>query len=298
MIFNNSKRPILPLNNNVFTRFLPWLVGFMVYIAILILSVSFISQSIGEKWTAGITKNLSVQILYDENISDNKRAEILDRATIMISQTQGVQYARALSRKELNALLAPWLGGGLNYTNLPIPDMIDVQIEKGVDIDIKLIEDNLSKVTEDIIIDNHQEWRQKVQTIIKSIRNIIGILTTLIFICSIFMVIAGTHGLMSMNKDTINMLLIMGATDKFISSDFCNHAFFLGLKGSIGGFLFAMLTVLSLWVIGQQAGSPLDLQQYMSLASFIPITVLISTISAFLTVKTTLKKRFNGVEKI
>ena len=112
MVFNNSKRPILPLSNNVFTRFLPWLVGFMVYIAILILSVSFISQSIGDKWTAGITKNLSVQILYDESISDNQRAEILDRATIMIAQTQGVKYARALSRKELNELLAPWLGHG------------------------------------------------------------------------------------------------------------------------------------------------------------------------------------------
>ena len=290
MTFNNSKRPILPLNNNAFTRFLPWLVGFMVYIAILILSVSFISQSIGEKWTAGITKNLSVQILYDENISDTKREEILDRATIMVTQTKGVQYARALSRKELNALLAPWLGGGLNYTNLPIPDMIDVQIEDGVDVDIQLIKKNLSKVTKNIIIDDHQEWRQKVQTIIKSIRNVIGVLTALIFISSIFMVIAGTHGLMSMNKDTVHTLIIMGATDNFIAGDFCKHAFSIGLKGSVGGYLCAMLTILSLWIIGKQAGSPLDLQKYIYLAFFIPITTLISTMSAFITVQKILKK--------
>ena len=296
MFFNNTKRPTLPLNKNVFTRFLPWLVGFMVYIALLILSVSFIAQTAGEKWTAGITKNLSVQILYDDTITDNQRADILDRATIMISQTDGVQYARALSRKELSSLLSPWLGGGLNYVNLPIPDMIDVQIENGADINVEKMEENLSTVTQDIIIDNHQEWRQKVDTIINSIRTIISILTTLIFACAIFMVIASTRGLMAMNNDTIHMLIIMGATDKFISNDFCKHGFFLGLKGGISGFILALLTIFSLWAIGQQAGSPFTFMQYGILASFIPITAIISTLGAYFTVKTTLKNRFSGIE--
>ena len=287
-----NKKTFIPLENNSFSRFLPWLVGFMVYLATLFSVIGYITKDAGDKWTAGITNSMSVQIVHPDNISPKKRQDILNRATVMIKQTNGVRSAKPIAKQSVIDLLVPWLGDGLEYTDLPIPDMIEVELEDNAYINIDEMRDNLSLVSEDLIIDNHQLWRQKVLAIVGSITSVVYTLTSLIFITSIIMVIATTIGLMIMNNQTLSMLVLMGATDHFIAREFTKHAYNLGLRSSISGFVVAYITVISLWYIGGQSGSALNIQQWLSLSLIIPATISISMIASYITVKSTLKKYF------
>ncbi len=285
-------RPTIALKKNTFTVFLPWLIGFMVFLATLLLSSALIVQDISNTWTEGVTKKLSVQIILNDDLPNDERLDILERASVMISQSKGVISATPLSEKELKRLLSPWLGGELKYTSLPVPNMIDVDLDPNYNVDIDEIRSNLLQVTDNVVIDNHQVWRKKILSIVSDAKQTMYVLIIFMFIASSLIIIASTRGLMNLNLDTIKILIILGASDTFITRDFRKHSYHLSLKGSILGFMFAIGAVFVLWFNNSSTSLPIDLNAVGLIALVIPSTVFLSIVASSVTVKLTLDKLF------
>ncbi|MGB1361143.1 MAG: cell division protein FtsX [Alphaproteobacteria bacterium] len=286
--------PIVPLEKNSFSRFMPFLVGFMVFLAVLFLSIGKVIDTAGKKWSDGIENSMSIQILKDDNFDATTHKDIVDRALVILNQTAGVKSANKVSDDEVIEILTPWFGNGIDKTALPIPTLINVEFDAAAEIDIEDLKSEISQISENIIIDDYGVWRSKVESITSTVNNMIYTLILLILISTGVVIIAFTRGLMLMNINTLNMLILMGATDKFIARDFIISSVNIALKASAIGFVIAY-GVFNLLFVMNDIYMDVEFSYWLIMALIIPVIFALSYVASFLTVKMTLQKRFYNI---
>ena len=120
-------RSDLSLEQDAAKRFLPWLIALIVYLAALALAGLMVLSTAASGWDRGLTGTLTVQIppaaskngAADSNSGPKARVDKaridkarVDKALEVLRATPGVAHAKAVSREEMLAPPAPWLGSG------------------------------------------------------------------------------------------------------------------------------------------------------------------------------------------
>src|SRR3546814_3767775 len=104
-------RTDLPLGSDASGRFVPWIVGFMVYLAALALSGALTLENVAARWRAGITGTLTVQIApVDSAMSDAaepagsppSHEDRLDRAVELLRGVPGVAGVEVLGPEAMD----------------------------------------------------------------------------------------------------------------------------------------------------------------------------------------------------
>ena len=71
-----ASRSDLPLDRDALSRFLPWLIAFMVFLAVLAMAGVLVLNTIAARWDKGITGTLTVQIVpADDPSKDDERLQ-------------------------------------------------------------------------------------------------------------------------------------------------------------------------------------------------------------------------------
>ena len=99
----------IPLAGDAAARFLPWLIGFMVYLAALGLALALLVVAAGERWRATAAGTATVQIAPAADGRDT-RDERAAQALQILRATPGVVTAEPVPERQVLALLRPWLG--------------------------------------------------------------------------------------------------------------------------------------------------------------------------------------------
>ena len=120
-----GRRSDLPLDRDAISRFLPWLIAFMVFLAVLALAGSLVLGSMAARWDRGMSGTLTVQIAPSPPGAD-RGADRTARALKVLRATPGVARAEPIDEGRMLALLEPWLGSGVGAVALPLPRLIDV----------------------------------------------------------------------------------------------------------------------------------------------------------------------------
>ena len=142
---------ILPLDADDSSKFLPWTIAFMTYLAGLALAGALALTAVTSRFEAGQSSTLTVEIppslteadgdtKTNGKKTDKSAAKIpakdgmqqtrLDAALELLRTTPGVIAAEALERAEVASLLKPWLGEAADDPDLPLPDVIDVLVHR------------------------------------------------------------------------------------------------------------------------------------------------------------------------
>ena len=58
-----TRRSDLPLDKDALSRFLPWLIAFMVFLAILAMAGMLVLNATASRWDQGIRGTLTVQVM-------------------------------------------------------------------------------------------------------------------------------------------------------------------------------------------------------------------------------------------
>ena len=101
----------------------------MAYLAVLALAgVQVLSTTVGA-WHSDLNGNLTVQIPAAETTEDDQA----NVATVMdvLLDTVNVSHAEVVSEDRVVALLEPWLGDIDIARELPLPQLIDVNVRQG-----------------------------------------------------------------------------------------------------------------------------------------------------------------------
>ncbi|GLQ54205.1 cell division protein FtsX [Devosia nitrariae] len=239
--------PIVP-DKSVAGRTLLLLIAIMTFLSAVTLGGVLLVQKSAIAWSAEVGREVTIQIrpIAGEVMESNLRT-----AVSLAQSTPGVASARALTLEESQQLLEPWLGAGLDLTAIEIPRLVVVELADPVDADIEGLRRNLGAIN-GASLDTHAAWRQQLNTMAGTIV-VSGLLAlALIAVATVLAIIFATRGTMASNREIVDVLHFIGASNGFIAGEFQGRFLAIGLRGGIIGGLAAVVFFL---LVGMAAGS-------------------------------------------
>jgi cell division transport system permease protein len=242
--------PIVP-EKSVAGRTLLLLITIMGFLSAVTLGGVVLVQKSAIAWSADVGREVTIQIrpVEGEVMESNLRT-----AVSLAEATPGVASARALTIEESQQLLEPWLGAGLDLTAIEIPRLVVVQLADPVEADIEGLERNLAAV-KGASLDTHAAWRQQLNTMAGTI--VVSGLLVLILIgaATVLAIVFATRGAMATNREIVDVLHYIGASNRFIAGEFQGRFLSIGLQGGLLGTVAALLFFT---LIGTAAGNMLS----------------------------------------
>ena len=242
--------PIVP-EKSVAGRTLLLLITIMSFLSAVTLGGVVLVQKSAIAWSADVGREVTIQIrpVEGEVMESNLRT-----AVSLAQATPGVASARALTIEESQQLLEPWLGTGLDLTAIEIPRLVVVQLADPAEADIEALGRNLAAV-KGASLDTHAAWRQQLNTMAGTI--VLSGLLVLILIgaATVLAIIFATRGAMATNREIVDVLHYIGASNRFIAGEFQGRFLSIGLQGGLLGTVAALLFFT---LIGTAAGNMLS----------------------------------------
>ncbi len=279
-----SRRTDLPLGRDTTSRVVPWIIALMAYLAALALAGTLLLNAFAARWDAGLAATLTV-LVPSLDAADPEQG--LQAALQVLDRTPGVLSTKKLERKEIAALVEPWLGPG---AELPLPGLIDVSLEAAGEVDLDALRERLQEAAPGAVIEDHGLWRRQLVGLARSIGIITLTVVALIAVSAVLVVVFATQAALSTHREVIEVLHLVGAHDDYVARQFQAHMLRRGLAGGIGGVALAVLTLHGFAYAAQGVDAALlphlalDLRGWATLAALPVVVALIARYTARFTV--------------
>jgi cell division transport system permease protein len=247
-------------DNSIAGRSLMAVVAIMTFLAAVTAGGVQLIAAAAADWGSDVAREVTIQV----RPTDGRDIEAeVARAVAITRGIRGVSAVQPYSREETEAMLVPWLGQGLNLSDLPVPRLIVVKLASGDPPDFAALRAALAERVAGASLDDHRFWIGRLSAMARSIVFAgLGILGLMVAATALSVVFA-TRGAMAGNREVVEVLHFVGAHDGFIASEFQRHFLWLGLKGGlIGGaiaaLVFSMAHLLAGQVISTASGDEIE----------------------------------------
>ena len=290
-----AHRSDLPLDRDALSRFLPWLIAFMVYLACLALAGMLTLGAVAKRWDAGVSGTLTVQIIPSESpTAAPKEARRIEAALEILRTTPGIAGAEVIGEDRIMALLEPWLGSIGGSGDLPLPRLIDVELKAGAEVDTAALSKRLRQAVPGATVDDHGVWLDKLVRLLRAVEILASLVLLLIGSATVGTVVFTTRTGLAIHQEAIEVLHLIGAQDSYVAKQFATRALILGLRGGIIGLVLAVPTLMGIGALAarMEAGLLPDFTltpAHWAAMVCLPLAVaLIAMLTARLTVMKTL----------
>lgn len=230
------RRSDLPLAGDATSRFLPWLVALMVFMAAMAVAAAFVINGVIDRWDRDVSGTLTVQVLpaggEQAEAATDERVRL---AVDVMRKVPGVVAVKAFDKRRTLALLEPWLGSTDVVQDLPLPRLIDVTIDSNVKLDLADVADRLSSAVPGASLDDHRIWLSRLVNLSRTVQWLAVVVVALIGAVTSATVVYGTRTGMAVHHGIIEVLHLIGAHDDYIARQFADRAFALGIAGGLMG---------------------------------------------------------------
>jgi len=248
-------KPIVP-KSSIAGRSLAAVVAIMTFLASLTTGAAMLVVSGASEWQSDVGREVTIQV----RPATGRDIEADVRTAIAITRAApGIADVRAYTKEESTRLVEPWLGAGLRLAELPIPRLIVVKLLSGAPPDLAALRKVLADQLPTASLDDHRRWIERMRTMAgTAVAGGLAVLA-LVLAVTILSVTFATRGAMAANRPIVEVLHYVGATDRFVASQFQRHFLVLGFKGgAIGGgaaiVLFGLLETVNVWLSGTPGG--------------------------------------------
>lgn len=243
-----EKSSTLPINEGYSKTFLRVIIIVSVFLFAITLAGALGINTMFENTKKQVVTNFTVQMLplpeYEESRKD------LLNVVSFLERYPNVKEVSVLSNSELNALLEPWLGNNVDIELLPIPKLIDVKIEKGVDFDYKELMIKLSEISPQASINDHNLWLSRLLRFINSLKMLAVTVLIMVALACIAAIVYAVRTGLNIHKEIIGILHIMGATDEYIAMNYVKQISLMSLGAGIIGIIIAVPAIM---LVGEMA---------------------------------------------
>ncbi|MGU3667267.1 cell division protein FtsX [Methylobacterium sp. A49B] len=178
------------------------------------------------------------------------------RATGIAKAEPGIAETRVFSKAEAERLLEPWLGSGLDLSDLPVPRLIALKIDVNRSADLKRLRSRLLEALPGVAsLDDHVLWLQRLSTAANAFVGVGIGLVILVLVATGLAVTFATRGAMASNREVVEVLHFVGADDDYIARAFQRRFFGLGLRGGAIGAGAAILAFVIAGLLARAARS-------------------------------------------
>lgn len=289
-----SKRTDLPLDRDALSRYLPWLIAFMVYMAVLALAGLLVLGALARYWDSDVSGTMTVQIPPTGSAEDDDKR--VRAAVELLLGEPAIIDAEAITKGRLMALLEPWLGTAEMSADLPLPRLVDVEIKPGADFDIAGLSRRLEVAVPGATLDDHRIWLDRLVRLVRSVEALAALVLALMGSATVGTVVFTTRTGLAIHHDVIEVLHLIGAHDGYIARQFAQRALSLGLRGGLIGLALAVPTLLAIGSLASrmEAGIMPTLTlaptHWLAIVSLPLLAAAIAMLTARLTVTRTLAR--------
>lgn len=246
----------LPLNRGAGTGFLVILIALMTFLGILALASSFALSAMTERWSSGLENQLTIEIP-----SQTATGDLLDRAAITkltadiasaLDGVPGIKKIHVLNDAELGKLIEPWLGEDALQGDFPVPGIISIETDDMDAQTLQSIHNKVKQIASHARLDTHEEWLNDLLRFTGALNLSAMILLLVISITTVTAVGGAVRSRLAVHRAEVELLHLMGASDKYITRQFQRHSLILALRGgAVGTIMGAIFLLVIGWIAGR-----------------------------------------------
>jgi cell division transport system permease protein len=267
-------------------RSLTLVISIMCFLACLTAGAVYMINKSADAWLRDMASEVTIQVEPRDGVDTEK---VIKDTVAFLTKEPGVTGVKALTLDESAALLEPWLGQADVLKSLPVPRLIALEIDRGSPPDLDVLRQKLTAQSAGVSLDDHRHWQQQIRTVTRSFA--LGGLMILILVAAatIAIIVSATRSSMASNRDIVEVLHFVGATDRFIAREFESHFLKLGIRaglvGAIAAALVFLIAPMVVEVIGGQTVTAAELRQLvgsgaLELTGYLLMGVVVVVIAA------------------
>ena len=226
-----------PLAGDSTGPLLVWIVALTGYLAAIGGLVLVLLSDDLRVWNRSLGNSLTVQIPAE---TSTPRIETI---LALLRQTAGIRGVRLLEPSETAKLLEPWLGPAAATATLPVPRLVDVQLEPAA-IDIADLRQKLSSLMPGAQLDDHRQWLDNSRHTAIRLDGVIAIGMTVLALSTAALAVVLTRARLAAHRATIELLHLIGAVDTDIARPVQADALRGGVFGGAIGAAAALVTLI------------------------------------------------------
>jgi cell division transport system permease protein len=232
----------LPLRQSAASRFLPWIIGGLLFLAVVALAVAAIADEALRGYGTRIKMVTVTLPVFDAGDGQQELAAALS----ILRNTDGVTSAVPVPVAEVAILVEPWMGDLDAEMDLPLPRLIDVSLDPRTHIDLAALEQQLGRVVEGATVGTEVLARDRAERLAAFLRawGVAGGVAALVAMLALVGLI--TWASLRMTADSVELLRCMGAPDRYLARQFEGHALLSSVQGGLVALGLALLTVLGI----------------------------------------------------
>ncbi len=278
------------------TRFggpIPWVIAILIALVVIAAAGGLTLKNLATSASADLSAAVTVQVI--EPNPDLRAARGAEAVRVLIAMDD-VRAVRLVPEAELAALLEPWLGEGAASGDVPIPALIDVEMSRsaGPD-DVARIAAALEETVPGARVDAQSDWLRPVYRALSALQWLALGLIALVALATAAAVWLAARNAFAGARDTVEIIHLLGATDRQISAVFLRTVLSEAAFGAVVG---AGLGVAAVLLLGQQfaaldsgltSGGGFGLSDWLVIAAVPLGGVLIALVTARITIALALK---------
>ncbi len=295
-----TRKKELPLQDDSSNLFLQVMISIAVFLFGVTLAGVLSINSMLETWNNSILGSLTVQVMPINDVNEEQaKAQTLaqqEKAVELLRAKNEVEKVTPLNNEQLQKLIQPWLGDGIDVKDLPMPRLIDVKLKKGVEVDFMQWAEELAQAAPQASLDNHKLWLNKLIKFADGLKLLALTVLVLVVLITSGAIFYCTQTSLGLHKYIIEILHLMGAKDTYVAQQYAKRTAWLGLIGGIYGLILAIPTIFIIANLAKQIEGGIISEARLSFLDWsvifsLPIlSMVIAMITAYYTVKKTLEK--------
>jgi len=272
-------------------RSLPFLVTAMAFLGALAVAGMMGAQALARHWEGGGLATLTLEVPSpDLRAGEATRRE---RVEAVLRASPAVASFRSLEGKDLERLLAPWLGSG-RQLDLPLPLVIEVKLAPQADAAPLIAA--LTALDPTLSVTENARFLRPLVVLARSLEACAALALTVMGGLAMLVVAVATRAVLAARRDSLEIIHGLGASDGYIARRVANRVGLRALSGGFGGVLAAGPVLFALYDLASPfrgltaggGGGPAP--DWFALLLLPPVAGGIGWTSAFLTVRQWLRR--------
>lgn len=274
---------------------MPWVIAIMVALTAIAAAAGLALDNLADRARAELAGGATVQVLQPNPLA---READVERVMQLLEASPVVGSYRQVPQEELESLLDPWLDlDGESAANVPVPALIDVQLagDPGEGA-LAALRRQVTDAVPAARVDAQASWLAPVFSALAALQWMAAALVVLLTLTSAAAVWLAARNAFGTNRDTVEIVHLLGGTDGQIARVFQRSIAFDAILGGAVGLGIGLIAILVLGnrfealQSGMVEGGGLELFDWLVLALIPFVGVVIAIYTARVTVSAALRK--------
>lgn len=223
---------------------MPWVIAIMMFFTIVAAAAGIALDHAGRSLNASLAGRVTVQVV---EADPQIRQEQAERIIAELRRMPGIGKVRPLDEAEMQAALRPWLGEEMMDGTLPIPALVDADLEGRVTVGrILALRDRVRAIAPSARVEPHAAFLAPLAKLLRTLEGLAAAVVLLMTLATGAIVVLSAQAAHNSHRTTIEILHLMGATDVQIARLFQRRIAIDALFGGLVALLAAAAVLAAL----------------------------------------------------